>query len=346
MSAGRVKTAAIVGAAALAALLVFAPLAGGGIDLAAALKEPPWAPEFACTDALIFWGTRVPRVLAGAIAGAALALCGVAFQAVLRNPLAEPYVLGVSAGAAMGKAVAVLALPLSLATSAGINLLACFAGALLPMLLLVALTRRSGRFSPVRLILAGTVLNIVLSAAMMLISSLTSPERARQMQLWWLGTLDVTSWWQLGVAAAVSAVMIVLLLKRSGAMNLLSLDALSAHSMGLHVRRETLVVLVATTLLISSIVAVVGPIGFVGLVVPHALRFLLGSDNRIVAPLAVIYGAVFLVGCDLVGWRLPSVLGWGDEGELQISVGIITALAGGPAFLYLLFATGGAPEAD
>lgn len=236
----------------------------------------------------------------------------------------------------MGKALAVLLLPITLTGSAWLSLFFCFAGAIAPVLLLQSLASRSRRFNPITLILAGTMLNIILSAGMMLLSAFASPDRARQIQLWWMGSLEVAGYEHLGLTAGIALAGSVWLVSKSSVLNLLSLDALSAHSLGVDLKRETGVVLWSTTLLCSSVVALVGPIGFVGLVVPHALRSFVGSDHRRLAPLCLIYGALFLVLCDLAGWRGGFVLSLSTGDSVQLPVGVVTALVGGPLFLGML----------
>lgn len=327
--------------AALACLLVagWAPISGGALDLRTALADFSWSGDYQTADGLIFWQTRLPRVLAGFIAGAALACSGLAFQAVLRNPLADPYILGVSAGAAMGKAVAVIALPAALAATQMVTPALCFLGGLMPVLFLARLARRHRRFSPVTLLLAGAMLNLVLSAAMMLVQVFANPDSARQVTYWWLGGLDVA-----GYTAPLSALVLVLpgvllLYTRARAMNLLSVDALTASHLGLNVNREITWLLGLGTVLAAAAVAVCGPIGFAGLLVPHIFRTMAGPDHRLLVPLCALGGAAFLVLCDVLGWH---GLEWLSRAGVQVTstaevpAGVITALLGGPLFLWLL----------
>jgi iron complex transport system permease protein len=264
----------------------------------------------------------------------------VAFLAVLRNPLADPYILGVSSGAAIGKAVAVLVIPMAVATTAFATPLLCFVGALVPVFVLLRLAASSRGYSPVTLLLAGAIMNLVLSAAMMLVQVFANPDNARQITYWWLGGLDVTGYLGVAVAAPVIAAGIGVLVWRAGAMNLLSIDALTASHLGLDVSREMAWLLGAGTAMAAAAVALCGPIGFAGLLVPHILRLAAGPDHRLLVPLSVISGGGFLVLCDIVGRRaLPWLEQLGVSGlhtQAEIPAGVITALLGGPMFLWLL----------
>jgi len=328
-------------AALLTALLAaISPVIGEPLDLARALRDFSFDGNYKTADGLIFWQTRLPRVLAGLVAGAGLACSGVAYQAVLRNPLADPYILGVSSGAAIGKAVAVLAVPATFMAWLPVMTPAlCFVGALLPVMFLARLARSGRRFSPVVLLLAGAIINLVLSAAMMLVQVFANPDNARQITYWWLGGLDVTGYWTTLAVLPVMLLCIGILAWRSRVMNLLSVDMLTASHLGVNVGREVTMLLGAGTVMAAAAVALCGPIGFAGLLVPHILRQLAGPDHRLLVPLSAIAGAGFLVGCDILGRR---GLFWMAEAGVQlhstseIPAGVITALLGGPLFLALL----------
>lgn len=318
---------------------VVAAIVGEPVDLRAAMGDFSWSGPYETADGLIFWQTRVPRVLAGLVAGAGLACSGLAYQAVLRNPLADPYILGVSSGAAIGKAFAVLALPVGVAGQIFLTPALCFAGALVPVLVLLRLAAGRAGLSPVTLLLAGAIMNLVLSAAMMLVQVFANPDNARQITYWWLGGLDVTGY--LGILAAVPIIAGagLVLIRRSHRMNLLSLDPLTASHLGLNVPREMLWILASGTIMAAAAVALCGPIGFAGLLVPHVLRLVVGADNRLLVPLSLVTGGTFLVLCDVVGRR---AMAWVAAAGLQvhttaeIPAGVITALLGGPLFLWLL----------
>jgi len=326
-------------AVATLAITVIAPLMGDSINLSVALADFSMSGNHQTPDGLIFWQTRIPRVLTGLIAGAALACSGLAYQAVLRNPLADPYILGVSSGAAIGKAAAVIALPAAIATVAFATPLLCFLGALVPVLFLARLARQQRRFSPVTLLLAGAIINLVLSAAMMLVQVFANPDNARQITYWWLGGLDVAGYRAPLAALPIIIAGIAILVWRSRAMNLLSVDTLTASHLGVDVGREVAWLLGTGTLLAATSVALCGPIGFAGLLVPHILRLAAGPDHRLLVPLSAIAGAGFLVLCDVIGWRgleWLAAAGITLQGTAEVPAGVITALLGGPMFLWLL----------
>jgi iron complex transport system permease protein len=270
---------------------------------------------------------RLPRVLLAGLVGASLAVSGVLFQALLRNPLADPYVLGVSGGAALG---GIAALSLGGAVGLGYAVVppAAFAGAVATTLLLYAIAAVGGRVSPTQLLLTGVVFNAFASAAIVFLASIAGLSDAASIFLWLIGSLsatriDVAGWVALflllGLASAVP-------MARS--LNLLTLGEEGAAQLGVEVERVKRVILVATSLMVGAAVSVAGLIGFVGLIIPHLLRLLLGPDHRLLVPAAAIGGAAFLVLCDTAA----RVLLPGRE----LPVGAITAIAGGPLFLWLL----------
>ncbi|MCX7718137.1 MAG: iron ABC transporter permease [Candidatus Sumerlaeaceae bacterium] len=330
-----------VGFALCLLVLLVVPLLGGGVDLRLALAAPPFGP-YDSPDALVFWGTRVPRVLLGLLVGGSLAVSGLAFQAVLRNPLADPYVLGVSSGAALGKALAML-WPVS--GSLAIVLwtpMWCFVGALVPLLLLYGFAASGRRFSAMSLLLAGVMVNVSLSAVILLIQYFADFTKVRQMQLWWMGALDVIGYGRLAGTAPLAVLAVMVIWLHARAMNLLSLDSCTAAHLGVDVRRTVNLLVWAASVLTATVVAVSGPIGFVGLIVPHALRLMFNADNRLLVPLSMTYGGAFLVLCDTVGWRglqFARWLGAPVAFSAEIPVGVVTALVGGPLFLFLLFRT-------
>ena len=271
---------------------------------------------------VILWEMRLPRALVGLLAGAGLAGSGLVMQAYFRNSLASPDLLGVSSGAAVG-AVGAIVLGWT-AAALWVLPLAAVAGALLATLAVIALARRGA--SGERLLLAGVALNAVLGAATsyLLSHGMALWERNAQLLVWLLGGLEDRSW--LPVAAALPVLVAAALLWPLGRpMDLLSLGESEAQSLGVDVRRLRRRLLALATALAAAATAVAGVVGFVGLVVPHALRLIAGPEHRRLVPLSLIGGASFVLACDLLG-RFA--------GGLRL--GIVTALAGGPFFLWLL----------
>ncbi|MEE8409822.1 MAG: iron ABC transporter permease [Myxococcota bacterium] len=271
-------------------------------------------------------GIRLPRVLLAAMAGAGLAAAGVAFQGILRNPLADPYIVGVSGGAALG---GVLALVLGVSAPFALPIFA-FSGAVASALLLFALARARGRSDAMTLLLVGVVFNAFAAAVVTFLKTVVSATKAQEILFWLMGVIDVQPLPTLIVLAAYIAVGSAVLLAAGGALNLLSTSDDEAAALGLPVEKARLIIFLAAALLVGSVVAVAGMIGFVGLVVPHILRRLIGADHRWLMPAALLGGAIFLVAADAVA-RL-TFYAFGTE----VPVGVVTAFTGGPFFLALL----------
>ncbi|TDB73101.1 iron ABC transporter permease [Micromonospora sp. KC721] len=273
-------------------------------------------------DRAIVWGIRLPRVLLGAVTGAGLALVGAVLQAVLRNPLADPYLIGVTSGASLG---AVSVMLLGLAPLAVVSVPAgAFAGAVAAFAVVLAL----GRASTVRLILAGVAVAALCEAVTQYVV-LTTPDRdVRSALHWTLGGLAGTEWGHLPVAAAVTGAAGIWFVTHITRLNALTLGDDTAASLGVDGDRVRRQLIVGCALVTASLVSVTGGIGFVALIVPHTMRLLVGPDHRRLLPVAALAGAVFLVWVDLAARTVN------DPDEVPISV--ITALLGAPFFLYLL----------
>jgi iron complex transport system permease protein len=322
---------------AVIALLLF-PTLGGDISLKRALADGPWNTS-ASPDAMIFWSTRIPRVILALLVGGSLAVAGLVCQSVLRNPLAEPYILGISGGAAFGKMVAVILGLRGTAYLLAITPLFCFAGALLPLFVLYSLSSMSRRMSHTTLLLGGIMLNVFFTSVIVLLQYFADLTQVRQMFLWSMGALDVVGYREIMFVLPITLLLFGVLLMQTRAMNLLTLDAVSAAHLGLNVKRTSNYLLLIAAFLTSLMVAVSGPIGFVGLIVPHALRLIFSSDNRLLAPLCMVYGGVFLAVCDFIGWRgmeLMQSVGMRLVQVSEIPVGVITSVLGGPFFFFLL----------
>lgn len=270
-------------------------------------------------NALIIWQVRFPRVVMAVVVGATLAICGGAFQGVFRNPLAEPYLLGLASGAAFG---ATLGLALELSSYA-VPLFAVF-GALAAVICTLVLAREGRRFPPVRLILAGVVVGSVLSAATTALI-LQGEDRARQVLAYTLGNLSFSGWNDLGQVLPYVLVGCVSLLLLAKALDMLQLGDLTARSLGLPVDRLRLLVVLAASIATAGAVAYTGIIGFVGLIVPHLVRLLVGAKHGRLLPASALLGAALLVLADLVA-----------RTTILSQVGIVTTLLGGPFFLWLM----------
>jgi iron complex transport system permease protein len=271
---------------------------------------------------------RFPRIAVAILAGGALAVAGVAFQALTRNPLAEPSVLGVSAGAAFGVVIGQsLGLGPGLLQAAGLTAFA-FAGALLAAaaVYLIAAAGRELRIQT--LLLAGVIVGIFFSAAITVVVSLLDFNRLGGVIHWLLGNLAPIPPRPLALFAALLAVGFGLVLAHARELNLLALGEESARQLGVHAERLKLVIFVGAALLTASVVAFAGPIGFVGLIVPHALRMLVGPDNRLLVPASLLGGGVFLLVADTVARTIVA--------PAELSVGVITAFCGAPFFVWLL----------
>jgi iron complex transport system permease protein len=285
-----------------------------------------WSP----TAETIVMELRFPRVLTAGIVGAGLAIAGATFQGLLRNPLADPYVLGTASGAAFGASVALL-VPVQFAVlGLGLLHILAFAGALAAVAVVYRLSHGGSLSSLTSLLLTGYAVGSLLAAGLSL-AMYVSGAHLRQIFFYLMGSFATASWQQLAVAFPLIAVGGVAIALRARSLDALLLGEETAGHLGLDVRRERLVLLALGALVTAASVALAGLIGFVGLVVPHLVRLVVGPNARALLPLSALFGACFLVAADLVA-RIP--------GELP--VGIVTAVVGAPFFLYLLrrFRTG------
>ena len=276
-------------------------------------------------------GVRLPRVLLGVVAGAGLSLVGVALQALLRNPLAEPFVLGVSGGSALGATIAILG-GLTTATILGASLvpLAALAGGVAATVLVHTLASAAPGSRATSMLLAGVIVNAIASAGITFLKTLVSQSKAQELLFWLMGFLDVPSTTSLIAIAVYVSIGSAILLFDAPRLNLLSLGDEAAAHLGVPVRSLELRVLGASSMIVGAIVSVTGLIGFVGLIVPHVLRRLLGPDTRVLMPASIALGGAMLVMCDLASRASFRWL------HTEPPVGAITALVGGPFFLVLL----------
>ena len=281
-------------------------------------------------QARILFGIRLPRILLAAIIGGALAGAGVVFQAILRNPLADPYVLGISSGAALGASTGILLNAQYDILGFNAMTVCAFMGALLTIFFVYAVAQTYGRVITHSLLLTGVIINYVFAALIMLITSLVDFTKARDIIFWLMGNLGKIEYRYSTILTSCVYIMIgsAVLLRYSRDLNVLSLGEESATQLGVDVEKLKKVAFVATSLITAAAVAEGGPIGFVGLIVPHAMRMLFGPDHRLLFPVAFLGGGIFLMVSDTVA-RV------GVRGS-EIPVGVITALCGGPLFIFLL----------
>lgn len=272
---------------------------------------------------------RLPRVLLALVLGGGLGVAGATFQALLRNPLAEPYILGVSGGAAVG-AVVVLALGLTTAGSWSLPL-AALVGALVAILLVFRVASVGGRGSHIDvrvLLLAGVVVGAFFSAVIALILALSSARTVQTAVYWMMGSLTTSDWGEVLIATAYTLPAIGILLARARALNAISVGEESALYLGVDVERVKWLALIVASLITAAGVSVAGIIGFVGLVVPHTLRLAVGADHRTLLPLSFLVGGAFLAIADVVArTAMPGT---------EIPIGVVTAFVGVPIFLLLL----------
>ena len=273
---------------------------------------------------------RLPRVLLAAVSGAGLAAVGAAFQSVLRNPLAEPYILGVSGGSALG---ATLAIVLGLETAGLLGAatvpVVAFAGGIAATAIVWTLVR-AGRGGGASILLAGVVVNAIAGACITLLEAIADPGRVQSLLWWLMGYLEVRSWGQIAFVSAYVVAGLSVLLVDAARMNVLALGDEPAESLGVDVRALERRTFFACAAVVGAVVSVTGLIGFVGLVVPQGVRRVTGPDLRVVLPASALAGGATLVTCDLLVRLLSPVV------HTEVPVGAITALVGGPVFLLLL----------
>lgn len=293
-----------------------------------AMSRKPVDSEVSTVTSTILLQVRLPRMLLGFFVGCSLAAVGVALQALLRNPLADPYVLGVSSGAALGAAVGVL-LGVGTTVLADTALPVCgFAGGLLALGIIYRMAANSGQLPIHSLLLTGVILNAIFSALIMFITSILEPNRSYGMMVWLMGTLTAPTYGGLAGLVVYLTIGLVLLFSYIRALNILALGEDTARTLGIDTERAKRSLFVLAALVTGAVVSVSGMIGFIGMVVPHAVRLVTGADHRLLLPASALVGGTFLMGADTIARTMIS--------PAEIPVGVITALAGGPFFVYLL----------
>jgi iron complex transport system permease protein len=279
------------------------------------------------TKGEIVWQIRLPRVLLAGLVGATLAFSGAAYQGILRNPLADPYLIGVAAGAGLGATIVLVSpVPYAFGTLSLVPP-AAFVGAVLAVSISYGMARSGGVVPNVTLILAGVAVSAAASSVTYFLI-MANHERAMSVNAWLLGGFNTATWQKVGVVLPYSMVGGAAVLASTRLLNVLQLDEEEAQQLGVPVERVKLAIIVAASLATAAAVSVSGLIGFVGLIVPHTVRLVWGFDYRRLVPLSMAVGAVFLILADLGARSVP----WSRE----VPVGVITALCGAPFFLWLL----------
>ncbi|MBQ0016185.1 MAG: iron ABC transporter permease [Bacteroidales bacterium] len=272
----------------------------------------------------ILWQLRMPRIVLSFVVGSVLAICGATYQSLFRNPLTDPYLLGVSSGASLGAAIAIVCgLELYLY---GVGLCA-FVAAIITVIIICGIAARRGRIHTTTLLLAGVSITL-LSCAVVSFLMVMNNDKLDRIVFWTMGSFSTASWLDVLFVAPPAIVGSIVLCFFARQLNMLLLGSESAMSMGVNVERTKKILLVITTIMVAFAVSVSGVIGFVGLIVPHAVRLLIGTDNRRLLPASALIGGLFLLICDTLARTLfqPS----------ELPVGSLTALIGAPIFIYLI----------
>jgi len=300
-------------------------------DVASRLPLLDVGTQLSQIDATVLWELRAPRVVLGALVGATLAMAGGAYQAVFHNPLADPYLLGVAAGAGLGATVAIA----YAGAGGGLLPVAAFAGAVLAVAAAYGIGRSVGTASRATLVLAGVAVAGFLSAIQTFVLQQNS-EDVRAVYSWLLGRLSTSGWSDVVVVLPYVVVSAVTILAYRRVLDVLRVGDEEAESLGVAVNRVRLIVVAAATLGTAAVVAVTGLIGFVGILVPHAIRLLAGASYRIVLPLSALFGAAFLVLADVIARTVLS--------PAELPIGVVTACVGAPFFAVVLRTTTRGPS--
>jgi iron complex transport system permease protein len=329
----RLATALIVLGLLLTVVAFVALFVGSaGLSPRAVARALTGRAEAESIESIVTLGLRLPRVLVATLAGGALAVAGVAFQGLTRNPLAEPSVLGVTSGAAFGVVLAQIA-GLGASVTDALAVAACaFAGALLAAATVYAIAVSPGGLAIQTLLLAGVIVGIFFSSAITVVISIIDFNRLGGVVHWLLGNLTPVPPGSLALFALLAACGVILILRSARELNLLALGEESARQLGVDAERLKRRVFLAAALLTGTVVAFTGPIGFVGLVVPHVLRGVVGQDNRLLVPTSLLAGGAFLLAADTLARNMVA--------PAELSVGVITAFCGAPVFIWVLRSRG------
>jgi len=270
---------------------------------------------------------RLPRVILAGLVGAALGTAGATYQGLFRNPLADPYLIGVAQGASLGAVIGFLLPTTWHVLGVGIVPLFAFAGALVSTAIVYGLSRVGKTLPVTTLILAGVALGALLGSIVSYLI-ISSGEKMHGIIFWLMGSFSLSQWTDVKLVLPYVVVGIVVILLYARPLNVMQLDEEQAQQLGINVERLKLVLLIAATLITAAAVSFVGTIGFVGIIIPHAVRLIWGADHRFLLPLSVLSGAIFLILADLIARTA--------QAPTEIPIGVITALCGAPFFLYLL----------
>lgn len=275
------------------------------------------------TDQTILFSIRLPRIIFAGIVGGSLAAAGVVFQGLLRNPLADPYILGISGGAAVGALTALLLgiLPLGVSGSA-------FLGAIVTIFLVYGIAKTKSELHSNTLLLAGVIVNAFFTAIIMFLISTTSDKNLHSAMFWMMGDLSLAEWREITLAGLFLLLGFMVIFTYARHLNLMAISEETAKQLGVNVEQTKIILLLSASMITGVAVSVSGIIGFVGLIVPHMMRILLGSDHRLLLPSSVLFGASFLIVADTFARNLIA--------PAELPVGVITALCGAPYFIYLL----------
>jgi iron complex transport system permease protein len=270
---------------------------------------------------------RLPRVILAGVVGAALAIAGATYQGLFRNPLADPYLIGVAQGAALGAVIGFLLPAAGMGLGLGTVPLFAFVGALISVAIVYGLARVGGALPMTTLILAGVALGALFGAIVSYLV-ITSGAKMQGIIFWLMGSFSLSQWSEVQMILPIVMIGTVVIMLFSRSLNIMQLDEEQAQQLGINVERLKLILLTAATMITAAAVSFVGIIGFIGIIIPHTMRLIWGPDYRILLPLSVISGAIFLIGADALSRTVLA--------PTEVPIGVITAFCGAPFFLYLL----------
>ena len=324
---------ALIGLVILLVVVILGTAAIGSTDISLAaiakmlINRLPFielAPVWTESAETIILNIRLPRIILAGLTGAALSVAGATYQGLFRNPLADPYLIGVAQGAGLGAIIGFL-LPISF--HIGIIPLLAFAGAVLAVSIVSSIARVGKSLPMTTLILAGVALGAFLAAITSYLM-IASGEKLHNIVLWLLGTFSIANWWQVAMVTPYILIGIIVIWLYARPLNVMQLDEEQAQQLGINVERVKIVLLGAATLITAAAISFCGIIGFVGIIVPHAIRLIWGPDHRFLLPLSTIAGAIFLILADTIARTVLA--------PTEVPIGVITAFIGAPFFLYLL----------